>query len=302
MEKLDLSVIILTYNEELHIRRCLENVCQFSKKVFVVDSPSTDKTVEICREFPNVEVVVHKYPGNQAEQFNWALDNLKIETEWVLRLDADEYCTTELVKEMREKLPSIPDDISACVLPLGRFFQGRLLKHGIVNGVYIIRLFRFGKARYEQRMMDEHLRVLDGRTITFENKFVDASLLTISQFVDKHNGYSTKEAIQLLDAEYGLTESDNTDNVYADEVVAKRAQKAKYAKMPLFWRAFAYFIYRYIFKLGFLDGKEGFCWDFFQGLWYRMLVDAKVYEVKKACGNDKEKMRRYVNYVFSVKI
>lgn len=302
MEKLDLSVIILTYNEELHIRRCLENVCQFSKKVFVVDSPSTDRTVEICNEFPNVEVVVHQYPGNQAEQFNWALDNLNIGTEWVLRIDADEYCTPELILEMETILPNMPSDISACVLPLGRAFMGRLLKHGIVNGIYMIRLFRFGKARYEQRLMDEHLRVLDGRTITFKNKFVDASLLTISQFIDKHNGYSTKEAIQLLDAEYGLTESENTDIVYADEVVAKRAQKARYAKMPLFWRAFAYFIYRYIFKLGFLDGKEGFCWDFFQGLWYRMLVDAKVYEVKKACGKDKEKMRRYVNEIFCIKI
>lgn len=301
MEKLDLSVIILTYNEELHIRRCLENVCLFSKRVIVVDSPSTDRTVEICKEFANVEVVVHQYPGNQAEQFNWALDNLKIETEWVLRMDADEYCTQELIKEMQEKLPSMPNDVSACVLPLGRVFQGRLLRHGIVNGIYMIRLFRQGKARYELRMMDEHLKVLDGRTVTFENKFVDASLLTISQFIDKHNGYSTKEAIQLLDAEYGLTDWKDSDNVYADEVVAKRAQKAKYAKMPLFWRAFAYFIYRYIFKLGFLDGKEGFCWDFFQGLWYRMLVDAKVYEVKKACGNDKEKMRRYVNDAFGVK-
>lgn len=299
---LDITTIILTYNEELHIRRCLENVCPFSKRVIVVDSPSTDRTVEICKEFANVEVVVHQYPGNQAEQFNWALDNLKIETEWVLRMDADEYCTQELIKEMQEKLPSMPNDVSACVLPLGRVFQGRLLKHGIVNGIYMIRLFRQGKARYELRMMDEHLKVLDGRTVTFENKFVDASLLTISQFIEKHNGYSTKEAIQLLDAEYGLTDWKDSDNVYADEVVAKRAQKARYAKMPLFWRAFAYFIYRYIFKLGFLDGKEGFCWDFFQGLWYRMLVDAKVYEVKKACGNDKEKMRRYVNYVFSVKI
>ena len=299
---LDITTIILTYNEELHIRRCLENVCQFSKRVIVVDSPSTDRTVEICKEFANVEVVVHQYPGNQAEQFNWALDNLKIETEWVLRMDADEYCTQELIKEMQEKLPSMPNDVSACVLPLGRVFQGRLLKHGIVNGIYMIRLFRQGKARYELRMMDEHLKVLDGRTVTFENKFVDASLLTISQFIEKHNGYSTKEAILLLDAEYGLTDWKDSDNVYADEVVAKRAQKARYAKMPLFWRAFAYFIYRYIFKLGFLDGKEGFCWDFFQGLWYRMLVDAKVYEVKKACGNDKEKMRRYVNYVFSVKI
>ena len=301
MEKLDLSVIILTYNEELHIRRCLENVCPFSKRVIVVDSPSTDRTVEICKEFANVEVVVHQYPGNQAEQFNWALDNLKIETEWVLRMDADEYCTQELIKEMQEKLPSMPNDVSACVLPLGRVFQGRLLKHGIVNGIYMIRLFRQSKARYELRMMDEHLKVLDGRTVTFENKFVDASLLTISQFIEKHNGYSTKEAIQLLDAEYGLTDWKDSDNVYADEVVAKRAQKARYAKMPLFWRAFAYFIYRYIFKLGFLDGKEGFCWDFFQGLWYRMLVDAKVYEVKKACGNDKEKMRRYVNDAFGVK-
>ena len=298
---LDITTIILTYNEELHIRRCLENVCPFSKRVIVVDSPSTDRTVEICKEFANVEVVVHQYPGNQAEQFNWALDNLKIETEWVLRMDADEYCTQELIKEMQEKLPSMPNDVSACVLPLGRVFQGRLLKHGIVNGIYMIRLFRQGKARYELRMMDEHLKVLDGRTVTFENKFVDASLLTISQFIEKHNGYSTKEAIQLLDAEYGLTDWKDSDNVYADEVVAKRAQKARYAKMPLFWRAFAYFIYRYIFKLGFLDGKEGFCWDFFQGLWYRMLVDAKVYEVKKACGNDKEKMRRYVNDAFGVK-
>ena len=298
---LDITTIILTYNEELHIRRCLENVCPFSKKVIVVDSPSTDRTVEICKEFANVEVVVHQYPGNQAEQFNWALDNLKIETEWVLRMDADEYCTQELIKEMQEKLPSMPNDVSACVLPLGRVFQGRLLKHGIVNGIYMIRLFRQGKARYELRMMDEHLKVLDGRTVTFENKFVDASLLTISQFIEKHNGYSTKEAIQLLDAEYGLTDWKDSDNVYADEVVAKRAQKARYAKMPLFWRAFAYFIYRYIFKLGFLDGKEGFCWDFFQGLWYRMLVDAKVYEVKKACGNDKEKVRRYVNDVLGVK-
>lgn len=291
---LDLTTIILTYNEELHIRRCLENVCQFSKKVIVVDSPSTDRTVEICDEFPNVEVVVHQYPGNQAEQFNWALDNINIETEWILRMDADEYCTSELIKEMEERLPDMPKDVSACVLPLGRMFMGRHLKYGIVNEVFIIRLFRRGCVRYELRLMDEHLKILKGNTFTFDHKFIDASLLSIQQIVDKHNSYSSKGAVQLLDEKYGLTNSDYADNIYADEVVAKKAQKARYAKMPLFWRAFAYFIYRYIFKLGFLDGKEGFCWDFFQGLWYRMLVDAKVYEVKKTCGNDKEKIRQYI--------
>lgn len=294
--KLDITVIILTYNEELHIRRCLENVCPIAKKVYVIDSPSTDNTVEICSEFSNVEVVVHKYPGNQAEQFNWALDNVKIETEWVLRLDADEYLTDGLKKEMNEKLNRLPLSTSAVVLPLGRAFMGRILKHGIVNGVKMIRLFRYGKVRYEQRLMDEHLEVLEGNTITFENNFIDDSLLSLSKFIDKHNNYSSREAALLLDEEYNLTflPKSETSQTYASEVSAKRAQKAKYAKMPLFWRSLGYFIYRYILKLGFLDGKEGFLWDFLQGWWYRTLVDAKIYECKKACGDDREAIKRYI--------
>ena len=280
---IDLTTIILTYNEELHIRRCLENVCQFSKKVYVVDSPSSDRTVEICHEFDNVKVVVHKYPGNQAEQFNWALDNCVIETEWVLRMDADEFCTPGLISEMNEKLPSMPDDVSAVVLPLGRSFRGRLLKHGIVTGVKMIRLFRYGSVRYEQRLMDEHLKVLKGRTVDFKNMFVDDNLISIKAFIDKHNNYSNREAAMLLDAEYNLNDNNeiNDNTELAKEVAAKRAQKVKYAKMPLYWRSLGYFIYRYIVKLGFLDGRAGFEWDFFQGLWYRMLIDAKVAEVRR---------------------
>ncbi|MBR2458394.1 MAG: glycosyltransferase family 2 protein [Bacteroidaceae bacterium] len=293
---LDISVIILTYNEELHIRRCLENICTFAKKVYVIDSPSTDKTVEVCKEFPNVEVVVHKYPGNQAEQFNWALDNVQIDTEWVLRLDADEYLTTDLKIEMEEKLPTLSSNVSAIVFSLGRAFMGRILKHGIVNGVKMIRLFRYGKVRYEQRLMDEHLQVLDGDTVTFEHKFVDDNRNSLKYFVDKHNNYSSREAALLLDAEYGLidytTESYTAE--YCEEIQAKRAQKQKYAKMPLFWRSFGYFCYRYFIKFGFLDGKEGFLWDFLQGWWYRTLVDAKIYEIKQACGNDKEKIKEYL--------
>lgn len=282
---MDLTVIILTYNEEIHIRRALENVCPIAKKVLVIDSPSTDRTCEIAREFENVEVVVHKYPGNQATQFNWALDNCEIDTEWILRLDADEFLTPELIAEMQEKLPQMEKDVNAVVLPLGRAFMGHVLKHGIVNGVKMIRLFRYGKVRYEQRLMDEHLEVMEGETVTFSGKFIDDNRMSIRAFTDKHNNYSSREAAVLLDAEYGLChdkDDDNDDSSLAAEVAAKRAQKAKYAKMPLFWRAIGYFLYRYIVKLGFLDGKEGLCWDFFQGLWYRMLVDAKVFEAKKS--------------------
>lgn len=290
---LDVTTIILTYNEELHIRRCLENVCPFSKRVVVIDSPSTDRTAEICSEFDNVEVVVHKYPGNQAEQFNWALDNIKIATEWILRVDADEYCEPEFIEELQTKLPNLDQSVSAVVVPIGREFMGRRLRHGIVNGVCLTRLIRNGKCRYELRLMDEYLKILEGTTVRFEHSIIDASRIGIKSFVEKHNNYSSREASLLLDSEYGLCEySENTENEnpdYAKEVAAKRRQKARYAKMPLFWRSLGYFIYRYVVKLGFLDGREGFCWDFFQGLWYRMLVDAKVYEVLKNCGLLKKK-------------
>lgn len=302
---LDITTIILTYNEELHIRRCLENVCAFSKKVYVIDSPSTDKTVEICNEFPNVEVVVHKYPGNQAAQFNWALDNCNIDTEWILRVDADEYCESELVIELEEKLPKLPKEVSAVVIPIGREFMGRRLHHGIVNGVNLTRLLRPKKVRYEESLMDEYMEVLEGDTIKLEHCIVDASRMSLRAFIDKHNNYSSREAAMLLDAEFELREltlKSRQEGGMAKEVMAKRAKKVKYAKMPLFWRSIGYFLYRFIVKRGFLDGKEGFCWDFFQGLWYRMLVDAKVYEIKKACGDDKEAIKKFLAEKYNIKL
>lgn len=296
---LDLSVIILTYNEEIHIRRCLENVKQFASKVYVVDCFSIDRTAQIAKEL-GAEVIEHEWPGNQAEQFNWALDNLPITTEWILRLDADEYLLPGLIEELLEKLPVIPESVSALSLSRARAFCGKILHHGIVNNIRIIRIFRKGKVRYEKRLMDEHLSVLSGETIDMKNQFVDDNRMPIGLFIEKHNGYATREAALLLDAEYHLTNMDSLPQDYGREVEKKRTQKARYARMPLFWRAFGYFVYRYIIKLGFLDGKEGFLWDFLQGWWYRTLVDAKVYEIKKACGDDKEKMRHFLQDKYNI--
>lgn len=296
---LDITVIILTYNEEIHIHRCLENVKQFASKVYVVDCFSTDKTAEIAKE-SDAEVVEHEWPGNQAEQFNWALDTLKIDTGWILRLDADEYLLPELIEELQEKLPRMPESVSALSLSRARAFCGKILHHGIVSNIRIIRIFRKGKARYEKRLMDEHLSVLSGEIVEMKHQFVDDNRMTIGQFTDKHNGYAAREAALLLDAEYHLTDTDSPPQEHGKEVKKKRVQKTRYARMPLFWRAFGYFVYRYIIKLGFLDGKEGFLWDFLQGWWYRMLVDAKVYEIKKACGNDKEKIKRFLQNKYNI--
>lgn len=283
---LDLTVIILTKDEKLHIARCLENVNQIAKLVFVIDCHSTDGTQEIARSL-GAEVIEHDWPGNQAAQFNWALDNLNIDTEWILRIDADEYLTDELISELESYVPSAPNDVSALVFPLGRTFMGRVLKHGIVNGISMIRMFRHGKARYENRIMDEHLQILEGNTHTCKHKFIDDNRMPISFFIEKHNGYAEREARLLVEQEQ-INKHNHTEK-YAKAVNAKREQKDMYARLPLFWRAFGYFCYRYFIKLGFLDGKEGFLWDFLQGFWYRTLVDAKVFEIKKKSGISKPK-------------
>ena len=151
--------------------------------------------------------------------------------------------------------------------------------------------------------MDEHLQILEGEVIHLKNQFIDDSRISIHQFIEKHNNYASREAFLLLNDEYSLIDDGNNNDTSNNPALSKkRAQKSRYAKMPLFFRAFAYFIYRYIFKLGFLDGKEGFMWDFFQGLWYRMLVDAKVWEVKKACGEDLEKMKDYIRKEFGINL
>ena len=294
---LDLTVIILTLNEEIHIKRCLDRIIPIAKKVYIVDSPSIDKTAQIAADC-GAEVVVNKWPGSHAKQLNWALDNLTIDTEWILRLDADEYLTDELIAELNEKLPKLDDNISAVILPLKRMFMGRHIKHG-TSDVSMIRIFRKDKVKCEDRLMDEHMTLLSGETITFKGAFVDDNINSISFFTEKHNGYATKEAIVALSEELGLNK-DNND--LSEATKTKRAQKNKYYSMPLFFRAFIYFCLRYFIRGGFLDGKEGFLWHFLQGWWYRTLVDAKIFEIKKCCGNDKVKIKEYIKKNYNINI
>lgn len=297
---LDISAIILTYNEEIHIRRCLENVNRFASKVFVVDCFSTDRTAEIATDL-GAEVVEHKWPGNQAAQFNWALNNLPISTQWVLRLDADEYLLPELVQELQDKLPSLPDDVSGVIFNRRHIFMGEWMKRGIYP-VKLLRAFKYGKGLCEQRLMDEHILLTEGRAVEFEHDFCDHNLNDLSWFCHKHVNYAIREAVDLLDIEYNLTGAAETDENkgISRQALSKRMKKHKYARQPLFWRSFAYFCYRYFFKGACFDGKIGFIWTFLQGWWYRTLVDAKIFEIKKVCGNDKEKMRSYLKEQYGI--
>jgi glycosyltransferase involved in cell wall biosynthesis len=300
---MDIATIILTYNEEKHIERCIKNAQRFSKQIFLVDSFSTDRTREIAESMGAV-VYENKWENNYAKQFNFGLNNLPITCQWVFRLDADEYLTDALIDEIHAKYDSIPDTISGIIFERKMYFLDKLMNKGMLR-MNMLRMFRYQHGFCEERWMDEHIVLNKGTSVMYDNYFVDHNLNPLGWWIQKHNGYSIREAVDLLDVEYGLIQK--SENAVHYEVTAdakyKREKKLKYAKMKLFWRSFIYFVYRYFFKLGFTEGKEGFLWHFMQGWWYRTLVDAKVYEVKKACGNDTEKMKKFIkeNYQLDIK-
>lgn len=299
---LDISAIILTFNEEMHIKRCLDNISSIVKEIFIIDSYSTDRTLTIAKEYENVIVLQNKWV-NYATQFNWGLKNAPIKTEWVIRLDADEYLLPELVEELEQKMPHLEENITGITLKRRHIFLGKWMRRGTYP-VKLLRIFKANKAICEERFMDEHIQLLEGTSVEMENDFVDHNLNNISWWANKHVGYAIREAVDLLDIELDLTGSAATDEErnINEQAQAKRMKKHKYARQPLFWRSFAYFCYRYFLKLGFLEGKEGFLWHFLQGWWYRTLVDAKIYEIKKACGNDKAKIKQHLKEHYGIEL
>lgn len=301
-KKLPVAVIVLTKDEQIHIERCISNAMRVSNEVYVVDSESTDNTRSIA-ECLGAKVEVHPWPGNQAEQFNWALDNLSLKSEWVLRLDADEYLTDELIEELYEKVPQLPADVSGVEFPRGYIFLGKEIRRG-TGRINQLRLFRRGKGRCEQRLMDEHIELTDGTTEQFNGAFFDDNLNNLSWWTQKHVGYAIREAVDLLDMEYDLTGAARGDESrhISEQAQAKRMKKHKYARLPLFWRSTAYFLYRYILRGGFLEGKEGFLWHFLQGWWYRTLVDAKVLELKRKSGGDRKKIIEILNNEYGIRL
>jgi len=293
----DISAIVLTFNEELHIRRCLENASRVAKEVFVIDSFSTDRTVEIAKGC-GATVLQHKYV-NQAQQFQWALDNCPITTEWTLRMDADEYLTDELIDELSCKIPTLPDDVTGCVLPLRVVFMGKMLKHGLPHQVRILRLWRTGTVYMEQRWMDERCVLKNGCAINLKNSFVDHNLKGLGEFTIKHNGYSNREAFMQVNRKFHLV-----DDGQSTELKGRNSQKSGYYKLPRFFRAFMYFSIRYFLFLGFLDGLRGFVWLTLQAYWYRFLVDAKLYEMEKRLGKEptREQVLDYVGQYWGIRI
>lgn len=270
----DLTAIILTKNESKNIVDCLNSIKDFAKRAVVVDSGSTDNTVELAKNL-GADVYTHPFE-NYARQFNWGLDNTNINTKWVLRLDADERFTPELCEELEAKIKLHDnDDVNGFTMEAWLYFMGKCLKHGGPKKRKLM-VFKYGIGRIEDRKMDEHTILSEGRALPLKERFLHYDFKDLNCFIAKYNWYATREMQDYFD----FINGDNNENVFADKKIQNIRNKkfGIYYKVPAFFRAKLIFILNYYFKLGFLDGKEGYMYHFLHTYWYRYLVDAKIYE------------------------
>lgn len=273
----DLTAIILTRNEEKNIGDCLDSIRDFAARAVVVDCGSADRTVEIARS-KGAEVVFHEF-RYYADQMNWAIDNTGIATEWVLRLDADERMTPEAIAESIPILRSPRSEgKNGVTMESIYYFLGRPLRHGIRKKRKMM-LFRYGCGRMEDRRRDPYAILSEGQNVSIRSRFLHYDFKDLSSYIRRYNWYAGRELMDYLE---GRRLAGAEGRLLDKHLQAQRKKKfGIYYRAPRFVRCWLWFIYNYIFRLGFLDGLEGFLYHYFECMWYRMLVDARIYEYEK---------------------
>lgn len=269
-----MTVIILTKNEEANIERCINSVKGWVERIVVVDSGSTDNTVELAEKL-GAEVYSHMPFVDYAKQFNWAIDNTDIRTKWVFRFDADECVTPKLRQEIATECEKHKDDeVSGMMMRFKIFFLGKFLKHGGAYPFLKITIFKYGKGRFEDRSMGEHIVLSEGVCIDLKEDCEHYDFKSLDVFIDKHNWYATREVVDY----YAVRSGRENATLNGQPEKAKKLRDGVYYRLPKYFRAKWYYWYKFYFKLGFLDGEAGRIWAFLQAYFYRFVVDAKIYE------------------------
>ncbi|MBV8050944.1 MAG: glycosyltransferase family 2 protein [Acidobacteriaceae bacterium] len=277
---LPISVIVPVRNESHNLARCLASV-RGAGEVYVIDSQSSDHTVEIARSF-QAKVVQFYYQGGWPKKRQWALDTLPLAYDWALLLDADEVLTAQLAAEIREAIQDSRFD--GYYISLQMHFLGRRLRHTGAD-FYKLSLFRRGKGRFECRVRDqnssmgdmevhEHV-IVDGRTAKLRNSVRHYNVESLSRYIRKHDEYSNWEAKAWVQKQVGSPD-------IAPSFFGTQAQRRRWLKNKLFplpGSSFLFFLYRYLFRLGFLDGMPGLIYCGFQSIQF-FQIKAKIYEMK----------------------
>jgi glycosyltransferase involved in cell wall biosynthesis len=297
-----ITAVILTFNEQMHLQRCIDSILPLTSDIVVVDSFSNDDTVVIAQR-NGARVLQRVWENNHATQFNWALTQLPGDTQWVFRIDADEVLTPELIQGVQAVVRSASPSVVGIECTRQMKFQGSLLRYGGMGGTRVLRLFRYGHGRSESRWMDEHIKV-DGQTLYVNGALIDDNLNSLTWWIAKHNNYASREAVDLLNLQYHFSHSDSVaKQANLTRLSFKRKIKEGiYARLPGGFRAQLYFLYRYILLMGFLDDANGRSFHFLQAYWYRYLADAKVKEVERYMKTHHVDIKTAIEQVLSIRV
>lgn len=277
MNKIDMTVIILTKNEEKNLSECLESLKDSFERVIIIDSYSEDETYSISQKY-NCEFVQHAFV-NYGEQFQWALEHLEIKTKWVFRLDADERLTEKSLDEIKFLANKhYEDNVNGIVFPLEVKFMGKRLRYGGTYPFKKLCIFKKDFAYMEKREMDEQIIITEGEIVEMKNVSLHEDFKSLTYWIDKHNWYATRAAKDFLNR---AKKGDEYADLDRSAKIRRYVKYNIYYKLPSIIRTSSYFFYRYFIRLGFLDGYIGFLYNFLQAYWYRVLVDAKIYELQK---------------------
>jgi glycosyltransferase involved in cell wall biosynthesis len=290
--RVPVSVIVTTYNEEQNLSACLETVAEWADETFVVDSFSTDQTQEIAAQFP-VRFVQHEYDSASA-QWEWALKNLPVRNEWIFAVDADFRVTSELRDTLADAIPRLNPSVEGLYVRHRQIFRGRFIKHGGIYPRYWLRLFRREAGRVDpNELVDQHYYVAgETRRIEFDVVEDNAKERDLNFWIGKQLRFAERAAIEEIKRRRWILVSPAHPSLTGTPDQQTLWLKSKWYRLPLYWRSVAYFLYRYVVRLGFLDGKEGFLYHFTQCLLYRLAVDTFVDDLLRANLTDEQLTRR----------
>jgi len=276
------SFIILTYNEELHLPRLLESIAELDAPVFILDSGSTDHTIEIGEKFG---ATFRTNPfENHPRQWDYALKNFPVQTPWVICLDADQIVTPELKQLLINFRDEDHRNINGIYFNRKNFFKGKWIKHGGYYPFYLLKMFRHNIGYSDLNENMDHRFEVPDNTIIWKNGIILEENLkenNISFWIDKHNRYSDLLAHEEVERMQSARIQPIQPAFWGAPNQRKAWRKQLWWKLPRYVRPMLYFTQRMVFQLGFLDGRTGIIFHFLQGFWFRLLVDVKIDEIIK---------------------
>jgi glycosyltransferase involved in cell wall biosynthesis len=272
---------MLTLNEELNLSSSLPIIADFTDDIVVVDSFSTDGTLDVARNF-GARVFQNKFEGH-ARQWLWGFGSTGLRHEWVFMYDPDHRLMPELKDELRHLFrQGVSQDINGFYIKRRNIFQGKWIRHGGYYPVYMLKLVRRDKVSFDEHEFDYRAYV-PPQTRLLQHDMIEENLKEndITFWIEKHNRFAVRQAEEEV---YRLKNPGSWKTTLAFFGTPDQRTlwlKSKWYAMPLFVRPFLYFIYRYFVRLGFLDGRKGFIFHFLQSFWYRLIVDIKLEELRR---------------------